>query len=101
MTEQGVAWANYYRPGMDSRESQAFKAGWDAVIKACGGTDHVLRTDHGIWTLQHPVTERIAGTLFDCPIPALVGVAYDQGDIGGGEYKVWLDRGALCWEAVE
>jgi len=78
-----------------------FQAGWNAVIEACGGTDHYVRVTDSGWTLQHPITERLEGRLFDCTMQQLVHIAASSGDLPIGVSKVWLDRKALQWEEVE
>ena len=68
-----------------------------ALIDASGGEHHLVRITGYAWTLQHPITERFTGTLFDCPYASLVEQAPFEAD---GTYRVWLDRQALRWEPV-
>ena len=79
---------------------EAFKAGWDAVIEATGGTDHIVEVTGRTWTLQHPITDRLEGQLFSCPFNDLVSVAAEQGAFGKGLHRVWVDRNVLQWEEV-
>ncbi|MFD6699723.1 MULTISPECIES: DUF6085 family protein [unclassified Microbacterium] len=39
-----------------------------ALIDLTGGPDHIVVSDGETWTLQHPLTERLTGDLFDCEI---------------------------------
>lgn len=105
MTTVGEAWAEYYKPGMDPKIAQGFKAGWAAVIEACGGTDHLLEIKpSGDWTVQHPITERLDGTLFDCEWTGITGVLvfhrrFGDGDEALGRWRGFVDEnGDRRWE---
>lgn len=69
---------------------EAFSAGWDAVIEACGGTDHLLSIkSDGTWTLQHPITERLGGTLFDCEWPGQARILVFHERFGEDPEGLW------------
>ena len=55
--------------------------------------DHLIEFRNDGWTIQHPIIERIDGSLFDCPF-----AAWDGGDIGyRGRYVLYSDEdGQLC-----
>lgn len=108
MTTMGEAWEKFYRPGMSSEEAQAFQAGWNAVIDACGGHDHLLQIHENEWTLQHPITERLEGTLFSCSLHNLIGVMVRRERFPGpGRYRFWVAKSPVSdtkewnWEEVE
>lgn len=49
--------------------------------------DHLIEFRNDGWTVQHPISERIDGTLFDCEFN------WDGGDIGyRGRYKLYHDE---------
>lgn len=79
---------------------EAFGAGWQAVIDATGGTEHLVEVTGKGWTIQHPITDRLEGDLFSCQFNDLVRITAEQGMFGTGRHKVWLDRNALQWEEV-
>ena len=73
---------------------ELFEAGWNAVIEACGGTDHLLEINpSGSWTLQHPVTERLDGTLFECEWTGITGILVFHRRFGEGEESYGRWRG--------
>lgn len=43
-----------------------------ALVAATGGTKHVVRFERDRYTLQHPITERLDGSLFDCRLDQLI-----------------------------
>lgn len=106
MTTVDEAWERLTRgetnsaPG-DEASKAMFEAGWNALIEVCGGTEHYVRlTEYGDWTLQHPITERLQGALFDCKFPQLIEPIWR--DLPPDQMvRVWLDRNALLWEPVE
>lgn len=55
--------------------------------------DHLIEFRNDGWTVQHPVIERIDGTLFDCRF-----ANWDMGDIGlrGRFVLVENELGELC-----
>lgn len=57
-----------------TRESQSLlgAAALDALVAATGGAAHVVRFHADRYTLQHPITERLDGTLFDCRLDQLI-----------------------------
>lgn len=72
----------------------------DALVEATGGPDHVLRVDEdGHVTVQHPLAERLDGSLFDC---AVLGQVLRWDPLPPGDYRVWRDAlGFLRPEAIE
>ena len=38
------------------------------LVDMTGGHDHIVRSDGDTFTLQHPLAERLTGSLFDCDI---------------------------------
>ena len=69
---------------------ELFEAGWNAVIEACGGHDHLLSLHEHDWTLQHPITERLEGTLFECELHRLIEVmVFHERFPGPGLYRFW------------
>lgn len=55
------------------------------LIDVTGGADHIVKSDGETFTLQHPLTERLTGDLFDCEIHAHI----EAGDpIDKGRYRV-------------
>ncbi len=56
--------------------------------------DHLIEFRKNGWTVQHPVAERIEGSLFECRF-----ANWDGGDVGlRGRYVLYYDedQGALC-----
>ncbi len=51
---------------------RAGRAALDALVAATGGSAHVVRFHADGYTLQHPITERLDGTLFDCRLDQLI-----------------------------
>jgi hypothetical protein len=80
---------------------EMFASGWNAVIEATGGTDHLAQVTETGWTIQHPITDRLEGDLFGCPFNELVHIAGEQGDLKPGRYKLWRDEHLLLWEEIE
>lgn len=78
----------------------SFVAGWEALMHHLGGPDHILKVwpDGVRYTVKHPVTERLGKDLFACQMGQL-GEAVVE-DVGPGFYRIWLDRGALLWDAI-
>jgi len=70
------------------------------IENAAGGPDHIVHSKGAAWTIQHPLSERFEGQLFNCPYVALIQTAAMQGAFGDGTHRVWLDRNALQWEEV-
>ena len=66
-----------------------------AILDSTGGPHHIVNVKGYAWTMQHPISERFEGTLFNCPMTTLVAEAPLEQD---GRYQVWLDRNALRWE---
>lgn len=71
----------------------------DALADATGGDVHTVRFFVHDFTLQHPITERLNGSLFECRMHALLAAL--NGPPALGDHRVWIDRGALRWEAFE
>ncbi|MFF2274191.1 DUF6085 family protein [Agromyces sp. NPDC058136] len=62
-------------------------AALNGVVEATGGPDHIVRSyDDGTFTLQHPVTERLAGTLFDCAVHRELTIT--GGPTNPGTYRI-------------
>jgi len=72
----------------------------DALVAATGGPDHVVRVDEdGHVTVQHPLGERLDGSLFECGVLSEV-LRWDP--LPPGDYRVWRDRfGFLRPEQIE
>lgn len=58
--------------------------------------DHIVRLEDRHWTAEHPLMERILGTLLDCPIGRFIE---DNGGIAlaPGIYRVRLDGTQATW----
>ena len=86
--------------GASNGKGSASKA-VDALIAASGGHDHIVHVRNRVWTVQHPITERFHGDLFECRYIDLIQIAWGQGAFSDGTYnRVWLDRGVLMWEEL-
>jgi len=80
----------------------------DALEYLTGGPDHYVRIREDDWIVQHPMSERLEGTLFDCPvanvmlnvdaaIPFWVNMPEDD-----GVYRILIsDNGAVLYERVD
>jgi hypothetical protein len=81
----------------------SFDAGWDALLLRLGGPDHILKIwDDGVkYTVQHPITERLQHDLFHCRFGALAEALMEVEPLDPGFFRIWQDRGALLWEAIE
>jgi hypothetical protein len=73
-------------------------AALDALVEATGGTEHIARFTATDFTLQHPLTERLDGTLFDCPVHAVIANLMRPPAIG--DFTVTLVGGELAWQEV-
>lgn len=72
---------------------EAAVAQLDALVDATGGHHHLAEFDRVGFTLQHPLTERLAGGLFDCPVhAALTSIPRSP---GVGSFVITLDGGHL------
>lgn len=74
-----------------------------ALVDASGGVDHIVRVNGSRWTIQHPLVERFEwdepAALMSCRYVTLISTACAIGDIGDGEWCVWLDdTGVLRWK---
>ncbi|WP_417510625.1 DUF6085 family protein [Microbacterium sp.] len=56
-----------------------------ALIDLTGGPDHIVQADGDAFMLQHPLTERLTGDLFDCEIHAHIAAGEPLED---GRYRV-------------
>lgn len=65
----------------------------DALVDATGGVDHVVRSYGATFTLQHPITERLDGSLFDCGLHHHLA---DAAPIVVGTYRVTKNL-AIGW----
>lgn len=109
--EKLEAWSKFALRGeFDPSEDpeRTFRAGWDALFEALGGDKHFIdirvdeQWDHTVWTIQHPVTERLEGTLFECPF-TVAGPDVSRAIVaseGPGRYRIWKEASALLWEKV-
>lgn len=70
----------------------------DALVEVTGGPEHIARFTATDFTLQHPLTERLDGTLFDCPVHAVIANLMRPPAIG--DFTVTLVGGELAWKAV-
>jgi hypothetical protein len=97
------AWVAYKDRTARYVERADFEAGWDALLEALGGDQHLLKLevsgDYREWTIQHPVSERIDGALFECAF-TVAGSTLVQEIPESGTYRLWKDRSALLWEPV-
>lgn len=51
-------------------------------------TEHEIEFRNDGWTVQHPISERLDGSLFDCDF-----ANWDAGDIGyRGRYTLYMDE---------
>lgn len=55
---------------------------------------HIVALKDGIWTLKHPIRERIGDKLLECEVAARINEALDQTD-GDGIWQVSLLDGEL------
>lgn len=105
MTTVDEAWErlthgeNSAAPGDENRKA-LFEAGWNAVIDALGGVHHIMKITRDGWMLQHPITERLEGTLFDCTLPGVVKTAYEEGQIPNGTCEIWIEEDVLRWREI-
>jgi len=72
----------------------------EAIIEAFGGSEHTVKVTETGWTLQHPITERLEDTLFECTLSGPVGVANFHDKLPLGVSRVWIEDGNVQWEAV-
>lgn len=60
------------------------------LIDLTGGHDHTVQADGETFTLQHPLTERLTGDLFDCDIHKHIAAGEP---LDKGRYRVvWSDE---------
>ncbi len=85
-----------------------FASGWNALFEALGGDQHFMdlridpQWDHTSWTIQHPVTERLDGSLFECPLTvAGAEISHYIAPEGAGIYRIWEDRNSIQWEKMD
>lgn len=61
-----------------------------ALVDLTGGPDHIVQADGETFTMQHPLTERLTGDLFDCEVHAHIAAGEP---LEKGRYKaVWSDE---------
>lgn len=58
------------------------------LIDMTGGHHHILQSDGDTFTLQHPLTERLTGDLFDCDIHTHIAAGEP---IERGRYRVLMN----------
>jgi hypothetical protein len=68
-----------------------------AIVDAAGGPHHIVHIKGYAWTIQHPITERFEGSLFNCRFTGLVADSPFEED---GTYQVWQDGPSLRWEPL-
>lgn len=56
-----------------------------ALIDLTGGPDHIVQANGETFTLQHPLTERLTGDLFDCDVHAHIAAGEP---LERGRYRV-------------
>lgn len=62
-------------------------AGVIAALTAPHADEHLIEFRNDGWTIQHPIAERLDGSMFDCPM-----ANWDGGDIGyRGQYVLYQD----------
>lgn len=89
-------------PGIPSDQAERVAVAVEfALIEATGGDSHIVKVTELDWTLQHPLHERIDGSLFDCKFHPLVKHLVWKERFPVGRIRVWEDRGAILWEEVE
>ena len=58
------------------------------LVKRAPDEGHLIEFRNDGWTVQHPLAERLGGSLFDCPM-----ANWDGGDIGvRGTYVLYADE---------
>lgn len=69
-----------------------------ALIETAGPEEmnnHLVRIDpDGSYTVQHPLIERVKGTLLDCNMLKLI-VSYQPYVDSPGDYQAWISEGDL------
>lgn len=102
MSDQEAAWEKWSSRLTDLSKPvttyyEAFTAGWEAFIEACGGSDHLIKVTEDGWTLQHPITERVNAevNLFECPMHKLLSAEDSEESLPQGLLRAWIDGGSL------
>lgn len=75
----------------------------DALIENDGGTEHIVVSDGATqsWTMRHPLTERFAGDLFECPFARQASMLAAQGAFDKGAHRLYVgDYGIVMYEEV-
>lgn len=73
------------------------------LIEKSGGPDHIVVSDgvKGNWTMQHPLTERFTGELFECPMVERAQQLASQGAFDAGKHRLYVgEYGIVMWEEV-
>lgn len=60
----------------------------DALVEATGGAEHIARFTDDSFILQHPITERLAGTLFDCEFTAMLAAQDNPPNGETGTFRI-------------
>lgn len=90
-----------YRPIYDEAgvivTSSAAVAALDAVVEATGGSDHIAVFGLDDFTLQHPITERFDGSLFDCEVHRILARRQPE---TLGKHRIWRTDKGIRWERL-
>ncbi|MEI3845240.1 MULTISPECIES: DUF6085 family protein [unclassified Microbacterium] len=62
------------------------------LVDLTGGHDHIVQADGETFTLQHPLTERLTGDLFECEVYDHIAAGEPLED---GRYRVVMDEGRV------
>lgn len=75
----------------------------DAIITHTGGSEHIVHSEgaKGHWTMQHPITERFHGDLFECPMVDRAQQLAAQGAFDKGAHRLYVgEYGIVMWEEL-
>lgn len=78
---------------VEGRRTQVAIAVLDTIVGYTGGTGHIVNYRPDGYTLQHPLTERLDGTLFDCDLDQHIQAL--DGPPALGYHYVFLHEGQL------
>lgn len=84
---------------VDERRQRVATAALNHIVGYTGGAGHLVEYRTDGYTLQHPLTERLDGTLFDCDLDQHIQAL--DGPPALGFHYVFLHEGQLHSTAAE
>lgn len=95
---EGEFWKTSERLNSLSDKWDATKESRDDIVKQWDDHNHYVNfTGHDFWTVQHPLAERLNGSLMDCKINNDVDDWTWADAPPMGLFRAWPDPSWSCW----